>query len=238
MLLKFKNPFKFLAWAFFFILLFMELVVLSYSSNYYRASDRAVAVSKEASVSEKGSYYLVKPPKDVDTRKGVVFYPGGKVEMRAYLPMAKAISEKGYTVALCRMPFNLAFFDMDAYEAPVKNTPVVDEWYILGHSLGGVAAGTCFNSNTDKFSGLILLGSYPLKSVEPEKTLVVYGTQDKNMKTEKIHEKNTVVKLEGGNHAQFGDYGIQAGDGKASMSRKEQQRITAEEIDKFIRNLD
>jgi hypothetical protein len=33
----------------------------------------------------------------------------------------------------------------------------------------------------------------------------------------------TIVVIEGGNHAQFGYYGIQTGDGKATISREDQQ---------------
>jgi hypothetical protein len=73
-----------------------------------------------------------------------------------------------------------------------------------------------------------------LKSKEPENTLVIYGTQDLNMKTDMIHPKNEVLKLEGGNHAQFGNYGIQAGDGKATLSREMQQNLAADKIVDFI----
>ena len=217
-----------------FIFLILELVVLLYSATFYKADAEARAVLKYENVSSCGSYYLLKPDKNKDTKKGIVFYPGGKVEVIGYLPMAEELAERGYTVALCRMPFNLAFFDINAYKAPLSNIKGTDEWYILGHSLGGVAAGSCFNNNLDKFSGLILLGSYPMKSIEPENTLVIYGTKDVHMKTDKINSKNKVLKLEGGNHAQFGNYGIQSGDGKATMKRIMQQEKSADRIVEFI----
>ena len=40
--------------------------------------------------------------------------------------------------------------------------------------------------------------------------------------------------IDGGNHAQFGDYGEQDGDGKATITPEEQQRQTAEEIVNFF----
>jgi hypothetical protein len=41
--------------------------------------------------------------------------------------------------------------------------------------------------------------------------------------------------IKGGNHAGFGNYGPQKGDGKRTISREEQWRITANLINDFIR---
>ena len=43
-----------------------------------------------------------------------------------------------------------------------------------------------------------------------------------------------MLRIEGGNHAQFGNYGLQEGDGTATMSREEQQTIAAEAMLAFI----
>ena len=45
------------------------------------------------------------------------------------------------------------------------------------------------------------------------------------------NSKEVVIK--GGNHAQFGNYGEQAGDGTATISREEQQDQTAKAILEF-----
>ena len=39
--------------------------------------------------------------------------------------------------------------------------------------------------------------------------------------------------IQGGNHAGYGDYGVQKGDGEADVSAKEQQEETAEKIVEF-----
>ena len=41
-------------------------------------------------------------------------------------------------------------------------------------------------------------------------------------------------ELPGGNHAQFGDYGLQKGDGTAAVSRAEQIRWAADRIEETI----
>jgi hypothetical protein len=47
-----------------------------------------------------------------------------------------------------------------------------------------------------------------------------------------------LVVIDGGNHAGFGHYGPQAGDGTATIDREEQQRQTAETLLAFVRSLD
>ena len=51
-----------------------------------------------------------------------------------------------------------------------------------------------------------------------------------------IHGKISEFCIDGGNHAQFGCYGIQQGDGKASVSPEYQRKVTVEEISEFIQN--
>ncbi len=42
-------------------------------------------------------------------------------------------------------------------------------------------------------------------------TLVIYGSEDNGLDMEKVKLADEVVRLEGGNHAYFGNYGEQAG---------------------------
>ena len=50
----------------------------------------------------------------------------------------------------------------------------------------------------------------------------------------KIDYKRNIVVIKGGNHANFGNYGHQKGDAKATISRKEQQNQTVKAINNFI----
>ena len=51
---------------------------------------------------------------------------------------------------------------------------------------------------------------------------------------DKIDYIENVVEIEGGNHAQFGNYGPQEGDLPATISAEEQQAQTVEAITDFI----
>ncbi len=47
----------------------------------------------------------------------------------------------------------------------------------------------------------------------------------------------TEVVIEGGNHAQYGNYGEQSGDGKAATSSEEQQKQAADAVIKFAETI-
>ena len=50
----------------------------------------------------------------------------------------------------------------------------------------------------------------------------------------KLIIKENIVVIKGGDHANFGNYGHQKGDAKATISRKEQQNQTVKAINNFI----
>ena len=51
---------------------------------------------------------------------------------------------------------------------------------------------------------------------------------------DKLDYTENVVEIQGGNHAQFGNYGPQKGDAPATISAEEQQAQTVEAILQFI----
>ena len=170
---------------------------------------------------------------------GLIFYPGGKVEYTAYLPLMAACAEQNILCVLMEMPFNLAVLDIDAADGIQEMFPAIDCWYIGGHSLGGSMAASYLADHTGEFAGLILLGSYSTADLSQTdlKVLSVYGSEDLVMNRKKYAEnkKNlpndfTEVVLEGGCHAHFGMYGAQDGDGTPTISNAEQINLTAKAI--------
>ena len=81
--------------------------------------------------------------------------------------------------------------------------------------------------------GLILLGAYIYGDYPPEDTLTVYGSLNQSVE-DKLDYTENVVEIQGGNHAQFGNYGPQKGDAPAAISAEEQQAQTVEAISDFI----
>ena len=120
---------------------------------------------------------------------------------------------------------------MDSYE--------YDHWYLSGHSLGGAMAASYASGHLESLNGLVLLAAYPTKSLKSDSfsVLSLYGSEDGVLNMEKVEEGKAYmpvdyaeVCIEGGNHAQFGNYGEQKGDHAADISWEEQQAQTVEAI--------
>ncbi len=180
--------------------------------------------------------YTVLPQKAGDT--GIIFYPGGKVDERAYLPLLKKYAENGITCILVKMPFHLAVFNMNGADGIQKQYPRITKWYLAGHSLGGAMAAVYIARHVSEYQGLILLGAYSTKDLSDTDLTVVWidGDQDgvinqkQVLKNQDHYPENTYVfMIAGGNHAQFGSYGVQKGDGQASISAKEQWQETVDD---------
>ena len=212
-----------------------------YVSDYYRADNTAIesfTASHSVSPDENPDGIITFEP--IDPIAGFIFYPGGKVEYTAYVPLMSALAEEGVLCILTQMPFNLAVLDMNAAKGMTEKYPEIDNWYIGGHSLGGSMAASFVADNSDDFEGLILLGSYSTAKVTLP-VLSIYGSEDKVMNREKydkyksnIDSSLTETVIDGGCHAYFGMYGAQDGDGMPSISNEEQINITVTEIITFI----
>ena len=173
--------------------------------------------------------------------EGLIFYPGGKVDHEAYIPLALAIAERGVSVVICEMPLRLAVLDLNAADGVASLLPEVTEWYIGGHSLGGSMAASYMESHPE-IRGLVLLGSYSTADLSDRPSLSVYGSEDGVMNAEKYEEYKsnlgeglTEIIIEGGCHAYFGMYGAQKGDGTPTISVYEQINLTADHIVDFIK---
>ena len=209
---------------------------LLYTSDYYRADPdvRRIMDASGSVVSENNTITLI-PTDKADT--GIIFYPGAKVEYTSYLPLLQKLQQKGYLCVLVQMPFNLAILNINAADSVYSQHPEIEHWYLAGHSLGGAMASSYLSDYPEKADGLILLGAYVYGSVPSDETLVLYGSEDMVLDQTKLSGGDNEVVIEGGNHAQFGNYGAQVGDGTATISAEEQQSITVEKIDEFINQL-
>lgn len=174
-----------------------------------------------------------------------IFYPGAKVEYTAYVPLLYQIAENGTDVFLMKMPCNLAFLGMNRADDIIRGYEYA-HWYLGGHSLGGAMAAAYAAEYLDNLDGLVLLAAYPTKSLQSEgfSVLSLYGSEDGVLHMEKVEQGRaympddyTEICIQGGNHAQFGNYGEQKKDGVAALSREEQQRQTARAICEMMEKL-
>ncbi len=216
-----------------------------YLNDCYRADGEAVSEATgsftDIEIYELRDGVTVYAP-EAESGIGLIFYPGGKVECSSYAPLMAALASRGITAVLCEMPFNLAVLNVNAAEGIRETIPEVESWYIGGHSLGGSMAASYLASNKDSIDGLVLLGSYSTADVSDCPVISVYGENDGVMNREKYeqYKPNLPADFEehiisGGNHAYFGMYGEQEGDGKASITPEEQIAAAADIIAEFVK---
>ena len=209
-----------------------------YLGHYYHADHEAIGafLPQDATWNEESGRIVFEPE---GATKGFIFYPGGKVEYTAYIPLMQACAEEGILCVLVEMPFNLAVFDVNAADGIQKGYPEIEEWYIGGHSLGGSMAASYLADHADDYEGLILLGAYSTADLSDTDLAVlsVFGSEDKVMNREKYEDNKanlpsnfTEFVIDGGCHAYFGMYGAQTGDGIPTIANEEQIRLTVENI--------
>ena len=229
-------------------------VIIVYFGMCYHAEAfafDALTSTGSVTVTETEQMYFFDGP---GTDTAIIFYPGAKVEPEAYAPLMQMIAEGGVDCCLCSMPLNFALFDKglaDEIRAEIEgdNAPYAGpdndykKWYLCGHSLGGIAASMlAAEDKSYDWAGIIFLASYPEVGVEIP-ALSIYGTEDKVLASSDYSKAEikgywpeifTEKVIQGGNHAQFGSYGSQNGDGQASITAAEQQKQTSDEIIRWI----
>ena len=175
--------------------------------------------------------------------KGVILYQGAKVEKEAYAYLGQSLSEQGFVVSIPQLPLNFGILGSGKADSVIEEHPDVEEWFLGGHSLGGVAASFYAEDPSPKLAGLYFLGAYPASDFSGSDLamLSIYGERDGLSPLQDIEESRTLfpdgsvfVEIEGGNHAQFGLYGEQKGDKPAEISAIEQQNQVAEALTEWI----
>ena len=219
------------------ILLGVTAILVIYLGSYYHADDTATdALVPTDDVNVYGVRSGVIAFEPAQYEHALIFYPGGKVEYTAYAPLLRRLAENGVLCLLVRMPGNLAVLSPNRAKGLQELFPNVKDWWIGGHSLGGVMAASFISTRTDTFHGLVLLAAYSTQDLTESglSVLSVYGTEDGVLNREQYekHRSNlpadfTEVILQGGCHAQFGNYGAQSGDGTPTITAEEQQAATA-----------
>lgn len=192
--------------------------------------------------------WLTFTPEGSQPTTGLIFYPGGHVDARAYAAHAKAIASGGFKVVIVPMPLNFAFLGINQADKVIATFPEVELWAIGGHSLGGAMAAEYFGANPAQVAGLVLWASYPGAnndlSASSRPVLSVFATQDGVATLDDIADSRqrlpantTFVEITGANHAGFGWYGEQNGDGQASLNKSQQQDLIVQATIAFLQTL-
>ena len=223
-------------------LLFPTAALLWQGACYYDADAKAeeALVSDSAVTVTRTDYgwYFDGPAED----RALVFYPGAGVEETAYAPLLHLLAGREMDVCLVKMPLRLAVLGKDR-AGEVMGRYDYSRWYAGGHSLGGAMAASFAAEHGEELEGVLLLAAYPTDPLDPDMTeVLIYGSEDKVLNMQRLEESGQYAPehlrehvIKGGNHAQFGSYGEQKGDGKASLCMEEQIEEAVEVIRGAVR---
>lgn len=236
--MKKKKTGKKILWTLLIIIAAGAAAFQIYCIPYYHAKGAPdFTADGTVSVSDEGKYIFYDGPGE---STALVFYPGAKVDEKAYNALMVSLAEDGTDCFLVKMPLHLAFFGknradiiLDAYD--------YDTWLMGGHSLGGSMAAEYTKGHEEKVDGLVFLASFSAADLTGDsklRCLSVYGSRDRVLDRGKYEKsKNnlpdgalTEIVIEGGNHAGYAYYGPQRGDGEAEISVEEQIEKTAEAV--------
>lgn len=226
------------------IIVLLASMAAWYVNDYYHADSTALATVADENGSADGVVVRELSDKAIafvpdNPTAGLVFYPGAKVQPEAYAPLMQDCAEQGILCVLLKPTFNLALIDVNAADGVTAQFPEVNTWLIGGHSMGGVAASSYLSDHADDFDGIVFLASYPSNDLSAYNgaALSVAGDLDHVLNRDnyeqaksKLPADSVEMVIAGGNHDHFGNYGDQAGDGTATISRENQQEQTADAI--------
>jgi predicted esterase len=178
-------------------------------------------------INEEREHFVITPASLDPDAIPVIFYPGGLVAPEAYLyKMGMVAAHQETIVYIIKAPFNAAIFNIDAAEKIIERYNLNQVW-IGGHSLGGIAACRYAAMNQENIYGLFLFGSYcdqtiidfegPVVSVMGLQDLIINRDNYDAAKSQ-LPPRATVFEIEGLNHSAFGNYGLQGGDGESNLS--------------------
>jgi hypothetical protein len=226
-------------------------------SSQSRGFPITVLQSDQKIVVAENNAYISFIPIENNRKTGLFFYPGALVDPKAYASMARHLAEDGFTTYIVKLPFRSAMLPrqevivLEHTRQIAAENQSIQRWAVSGHSRGGAIASRFVYAHKDLFSGLILIGTTHPKDGEFDLSardlpvMKIYGTQDGLASVAEIVETSVLlpedtiwVAIDGGNHAQFGYYGTQLGDNRATISRAEQQEITISAMLNFLKNID
>jgi pimeloyl-ACP methyl ester carboxylesterase len=173
---------------------------------------------------------------------GFLFWRGGLVSPHAYISSMAEFSRRGYRVVIAKVPRNLAILSVN--KGLEISRRLGGEWVAGGHSLGGVAAAWSLHDHPSAFKGLVIMASFPSddKGLGSRNipVLSLYAEKDGLSPPADILANASLLpsatvfyRIDGGNHAGFGDYGRQDGDRSADISPAQQHSVMANQLEVF-----
>lgn len=186
-------------------------------------------------------------PRQGATGTGLLFFSGALVDPEAYVPLARRIAERGHVVVIVKIPYRGGFNLADLGEVMGRGREImaghgtVQRWAAGGHSKGGFWAAHFAHRHPENIGALILIGTAHPRDLDLSQSSFavtkIVASRDGLATPARVQgsagnlpPQTTWVRIEGGNHSQFGHYGFQPGDRPAKITREEQQGRVLEAV--------
>ena len=198
-------------------------------------SDDAVTVTETATA-------ITLEPVGGASGVGVVFYPGARVDPRAYASHLAPLARDGREVIIVKEPLGIAFLSLGTLARVEAGDGA---WAAAGHSLGGTVAA--LEAESADAPALVFWASYPAGDMTgyAGAVLSVSGSEDGLSTPAKIDASradlpaSTVFhQVDGAGHAQFGSYGPQPGDGTPSLTDQDARLAISETTRTWLEEVD
>ena len=239
-------------WVWLFVALLMG--ALGYAGIRWLGSERAplpeavAALDSDAVVEVVKTPWLTFAPTRTTPDVGFIFYPGGRIDPQGYAPLMRAIAAEGYLVVVPEMPVNIAAFAPNRADEIRAHYPGIRYWVIGGHSVGGTMAAQYTSKHAQAIDGLVIWASYPAASADLSDAQIpialIYGSRDPAADDASVDARRHLlpaatqyVRIDGGDHHQFGAYEIEARDHHATISPSAQHQQVIEATLGLLRSL-
>lgn len=174
----------------------------------------------------------------------VLFYPGGMVQPKAYVPLASQLAAEGYDVHIIKMPFRMA---NNGYQEILSLFDLNDPnrtYYLGGHSQGAKMAAQFVYEYPNLIDALFLLGTSHPRDIDMSHinipTIKIYAEHDGLASVPEVMENkgkmpsgSILTEIGGANHSQFGYFGSLIMDESADISREQQHEETVRIVADF-----
>ena len=179
---------------------------------------------------------VVMTPAEETATSGILYFPGARVDPFSYLYPLSDVAASGTAVVVMDPLMNMALFDQRSLDELVAVAPEITSWTLAGHSLGGVRA--CMLADDPRVTHLVLFASFCANDLSAADldVLLVQGDRDGLIDTNAVKESLRLLPpgrfeervIEGANHASFGTYGVQPGDGVSTLSAADMRSVITE----------
>jgi dienelactone hydrolase len=209
----------------------------------------SAALETDETVTVTRAPWLTFTPAGRAPTTGFIFYPGGRISYLGYSDLMRALAEQGYLVVVPKMPLNMAVFDANIADEIIAAHPEITHWVIGGHSVGGTAAAQYTSSHPDQIAGLAIWSSYPADGSDMSNldipVILMYGGNETRVTDESVGARKHLlpsdtrfIKIEGGDHHQFGSYRLTTEENLATVNRDEQHAQILSAMLKLLQSIE